>query len=172
MEKNWNAGAVSSLRLFAMTLKFYSTKAYNCVRKSFDLGLPRAILREMFILSYESTSSGVVFLWLSWPWYTDINKDSLPEATDTLVFMAISVNSSWKMPCVSFSWSLTGAEKAKPGWGMIHKAALSRTTEITCRSVFHLQAYIPNILETPVVKIYIFLDACHMIKLVRNTISD
>ena len=28
------------LRAFAMTLKFYSTKAYNYVRDSFDLGLP------------------------------------------------------------------------------------------------------------------------------------
>ena len=36
-----NPGAYPpELRAFAMTLKFYSTKAYNYVRESFDLGLP------------------------------------------------------------------------------------------------------------------------------------
>ena len=44
---------------------------------------------------------------------TGINDDSLPEATDTLVFMAVSVNSSWKVPCGYFLVNgLTGAEKA------------------------------------------------------------
>ena len=36
-----NPGAYPpELRSFALTLTFYSTKAYNYVRKSFDLGLP------------------------------------------------------------------------------------------------------------------------------------
>ena len=36
-----NPGAYpKELRAFAMTLKFYSAKAYKYVRKSFDLGLP------------------------------------------------------------------------------------------------------------------------------------
>ena len=36
-----NPGAYPpELRAFAMTLKFYSTKAYNYVRDNFDLGLP------------------------------------------------------------------------------------------------------------------------------------
>ena len=36
-----NLGAYPpELRSFALTLKFYSTKAYNYVQKSFDLGLP------------------------------------------------------------------------------------------------------------------------------------
>jgi len=40
-KKKKNPGAYPlELRSFAMTLKFYSTKAYNYVRKSFDLGLP------------------------------------------------------------------------------------------------------------------------------------
>ena len=34
---------------------------------------------------------------------TGINDDdSVPEATDALVFMAVSVNSSWKVPCGYF----------------------------------------------------------------------
>ena len=35
----------------------------------------------------------------------------------------------------------------------------------------NLQAYFPHTCD-PKTKIYIFLDACHMIKLVRNTMSD
>ena len=37
------------LRSFAMTLKFYSAKAYNYIRKSFDLGLPCAsVIRSWY----------------------------------------------------------------------------------------------------------------------------
>jgi hypothetical protein len=43
---------------------------------------------------------------------TGINDDSLPEATDALVFMAVSVNSGWKVPCGYFLVKgLTGEEK-------------------------------------------------------------
>ena len=44
---------------------------------------------------------------------TGIDDDSLPEATDALVFMAVSMNSSWKVPCGYFLiHGLTGAKKA------------------------------------------------------------
>ena len=45
-----NPGAYPpELRSFAMTLKFYSAKAYNYVRKSFDLGLPCAsVIRSWY----------------------------------------------------------------------------------------------------------------------------
>ena len=39
---------------------------------------------------------------------TKIDDDSLPEATEALVFMAVSVNSNWKVPCgyiFSCEWS-------------------------------------------------------------------
>ncbi len=40
-----NAGAYpKELRSFAMTLKFYSAKAYKYVRNSFDLGLPHPLV--------------------------------------------------------------------------------------------------------------------------------
>ena len=39
--------------------------------------------------------------------------DSLSEATDALVFMAVAVNSSWKVPCGYFLVAgMTGEEKA------------------------------------------------------------
>ena len=45
-KKKKNLGAYPpELRSFAMTLKFYSTKAYNYVRKSFDLGLGLSVIR-------------------------------------------------------------------------------------------------------------------------------
>ena len=44
---------------------------------------------------------------------TDIDDDSLPEATEALVLMAVSVNSNWKVPCGYFLVNgLTGEEKA------------------------------------------------------------
>jgi hypothetical protein len=45
-----NPGAYPpELRSFTMTLKFYSTKAYNYVRKSFDLGLPHvSVIRSWY----------------------------------------------------------------------------------------------------------------------------
>ena len=50
-----NPGAYPpELRSFAMTLKFYSAKAYNYVRKSFDLGLPCAFV----IRSWYSSMDG------------------------------------------------------------------------------------------------------------------
>ena len=32
----------------------------------------------------------------------DVDDDSLPEASDTLVFMVVSLNSNWKVPCGYF----------------------------------------------------------------------
>ena len=125
-----NPGAYpKELRSFAMTLKFYSAKAYKYVRESFDLGLPHPsvvrswynvmdgepgftketltalqakvstgkrdghkvvgslMLDEMSIRKHVQWDSkaekyrGFVDLG------TDIDDDSLPEATEALVFM-------------------------------------------------------------------------------------
>ena len=54
-KKKKNPGAYPlELRSFAMTLKFYSTKAYNYVRKSFNLGLPNPTV----IRSWYSSMNG------------------------------------------------------------------------------------------------------------------
>ena len=43
----------------------------------------------------------------------DDDDDSLPEASDALMFMVVSLNSNWKVPCGSFLVNvLTGEEKA------------------------------------------------------------
>ena len=142
-KKRKNLGAYPpELRSFALTLKFYSTKAYNYVRKSFNLGLPHvSVIRSWYksmngepgftedaltalkakVLAAKRDNQEVVCALMldemsirkhvEWDGKqfrgfvdlgTGINDDSLPEATDALVFMAVSVNSSWKVPCGYF----------------------------------------------------------------------
>ena len=179
-KKKKNLGAYPpELRSFALTLKFYSTKAYNYVRKSFDLGLPHVDV----IRSWYSSINGVDL-------GTGINDDSLPEATDALVFMAVSVNSGWKVPCGYFLVNgLTGEQKAnltKECITKLHEVGV-KVVSFTCDgptshqamlkllgaqlSPDNLQAYFQHPCD-PKAKVYIFPDACHMIKLVRNTMSD
>ena len=226
-----NPGAYPpELRSFAMTLKFYSAKAYNYVRKSFDLGLPCAsVIRSWYssmngepgftkdamsalkakVLAAKRDGQEVVCglmldemsirKHVEWDGkrfrgYVDlgtgIDDDSLPEATDALVFMAVSVNSSWKVPCGYFLVNgLTGEEKAnltKECITKLHDVGV-KVVSFTCDgptshhsmlktlgvklSPDKLQAYFVHPCD-PDAKIYIFLDACHMIKLVRNTMSD
>ena len=177
-KKKKNPGAYPpELRSFAMTLKFYSTKAHNYVRKSFDLGLPHAsVIRSWYssmdgepgftkdaltalkakVLAAKRDNQEVVCALMldemsirkhvDWDGkcfrgYVDlgtgINDDSLPEATDALVFMAVSVNSSWKVPCGYFLVNgLTGAEKAN-----LTKECITKLHEVGVHesSVFHLR---------------------------------
>lgn len=134
-KKKKNLGAYPpELRSFALTLKFYSTKAYNYVRKSFDLGLPHvSVIRSWYssidgepgftkdaltalkakVLAAKRDNQEIVCALMldemsirkhvEWDGKrfrgfvdlgTGIDDDSLPEATDALVFMAVSVNSS------------------------------------------------------------------------------
>ena len=226
-----NPGAYPpELRSFALTLKFYSAKAYNYVRKSFNLGLPCAsVIRSWYssvngetgftqdamtamkakVLAAKRDGQEVVCALMldemsirkhiEWDGKrfrgyvdlgTDINDDSLPEATDALVFMAVSVNSSWKVPCGYFLIKgLTGEEKAnltKECITKLHDVGV-KVVSFTCDgpsshqsmlttlgvhlSSDNLQSYFVHPCD-PKAKIYIFLDACHMIKLVRNTFSD
>ena len=230
-KKGKNPGAYPlELRSFAMTLKFYSTKAYNYVRKSFDLGLPHptvirswyssmngepgftknalAALKAKVLAAKRDNQEVVCALMLDemsirkhveWDGKqfrgfvdlgTGINDDSLPEATDALVFMAVAVNASWKVPCGYFLVNgLTGAEKAnltKDCIIKLHEVGV-KVVSFTCDgptshqsmlkllgaqlSSDNLQAFFQHPCD-PKAKVYIFLDACHMIKLVRNTMSD
>ena len=121
---------------------------------------------------------------------TKIDDDSLPEATEALVFMAVSVNSNWKVPCGYFLVNgLTGEEKAnltKDCLTKLHEVGVN-VVSFTCDgptthqamlkklgvqlSVENMQAYFLHPCDKGK-KIYVFLDACHMIKLVRNTMSE
>ena len=155
-KKKKNPGAYpKELRTFAMTLKFYSAKAYRYVRKSFDLGLPDpstisrwynvidgepgftqealTALKAKVFAGQRDGQKVVCALMLDemsirkhvqWDpkagmrrGYVDVGTkiydDSLPVATEALVFMAVSVNSNWKIPCGYFLVNgLTAEEKA------------------------------------------------------------
>ena len=229
---NKNPGAYPpELRAFAMTLKFYSTKAYNYVRDNFDLGLPHvSVIRRWcnsvngepgftkdaltamkakvlgakrdgqevvcsLMLDEMSIRKHVEWDGKRYRGFVDLgtginDDDSVPEATDALVFMAVSVNSSWKVPCGYFLVAgLSGEEKAnltKECIIKLHEVGV-KVVSFTCdgptshQSMLKLlgarllpdslQAYFPHPCD-PEAKIYVFLDACHMIKLVRNTMSD
>ena len=230
-KKKKNPGAYpKELRSFAMTLKFYSAKAYKYVRNSFDLGLPHpsvisswynamngepgftkealTALKAKVLAAKRDGQKVVCALMLDemsirkhvqWDGKkyrgfvdlgTDIDDDSLPEATEALVFMAVSVNSNWKVPCGYFLVNgLTGEEKAnltKDCLTKLHEVGV-KVVSFACDgptthqamlkllgarlSADNMQAYFPHPCDNNE-KIYVFLDACHMIKLVRNTISD
>ena len=221
-KKKKNAGAYpKELRRFAMTLRFYSAKAYRYVRKTFDLGLPdpstvskwyNAIdgepgfteeallaLKEKALAGQRDGQKVVCSLMLDdmsirkhvqydgkkVRGYVDLGTDvevddSLPEATEALVIMAVSVNSNWKIPCGYFLVNgLTGEEKAN-----LVRDCLKKVVSFTCDgtathlamlkllgarlSADNMQAYFPHPCDANE-KVYSFLDACHMIKLVRNT---
>ncbi|CAL4130465.1 unnamed protein product [Meganyctiphanes norvegica] len=132
------------LKKFALTLQFYSSKAYEYIRQTFDLSLPHqsqirrwyskipaepgftepafkamkekaeeakknggeivcslmldemAIKNQVFWDVHDQKYRGYVDLGY------DVNDDSLPHAKDALVFMAVCVNASWKVPCAYF----------------------------------------------------------------------
>ena len=232
-KKKKNPGAYpKELRTFAMTLKFYSAKAYKYVRKSFDLVLPDpstisrwynvidgepgftqealTALKAKVFAGQRDGQKVVCALMLDemsirkhvqWDpkagmrrGYVDVGTkiydDSLPVATEALVFMAVSVNSNWKIPCGYFLVNgLTAEEKAnltRDCLTKLHETKV-KVVSFTCDgptthqamlkllvgrlSAEDMQAYFPHPCDNNE-KIYIFLDACHMIKLVRNTWSD
>lgn len=153
-KKKKNPGAyLPELRCFALTLKYYSSKAYRFVCKSFNLGLPAPSVIQSWYSKIEGepgftkatfsalaakvsaaqTTGGRVtcslmldemsikkhFEWNGKEFKgffdlgTGVKDDSLPAASNALVFMAVSVNSHWKVPCgYFFIDGMTGKEKA------------------------------------------------------------
>ena len=142
------------LKSFALTLQFYSTKAYEFVRKTFHLALPHpSQIRKWYSQipaepgftkpAFEVLKSKVdeaqrdgkkvicslmldemaIKKHISWDGYRfrgyvdvgngAVDDDSSPVAKDALVFLAVNVNGSWKVPCAYFFIEgLSGAERA------------------------------------------------------------
>ena len=119
-----------------------------------------------------------------------ISDDSLPVAGDALVFMVVAVDGSWKVPCgYFFIDGLSGKERAN-----LVKVCIQRLSDVGVKVIsltcdgpschfsmlsalgasLHLANMIPyfphpnNNKE----KIYVLLDVCHMLKLVRNTLAE
>ena len=116
--------------------------------------------------------------------------DSLPLANDSLVFMVVSLNSSWKVPCgYFFIDGLSGKECANHVMVCIqrlHDIAVS-VTSLTCDGPScHVSMLTERGLsvdpsnmvtyflhpQDPKLRVYVFLDICHMLKLVHNTFGQ
>lgn len=219
------------LRSFALTLQFYSTKAYNYVRKTFGLGLPHittirkwysavdgepGFTEEVFASlerkSNEAKDKGEQILCsllvdemairkeMEWNGHkyvgfvdigSDVNDEkSMPSASHALVFMVVCTNGSWKVPVGYFLIDkLNGSERANLVKQCIRKlhdvgiTVISLTCDGPACNISMLQQLgatmkLPRLDATfshpsrPDDSIYIFLDVCHMLKLMRNTLGS
>jgi hypothetical protein len=100
---------------------------------------------------------------------TGSNDDSLPEATDALVFMAEDKANLTKECITKFHKVGVKVVYFKCDGPTSHQSMLKLLGAQLLPG--NLQAYFQHPCD-PKAKIYIFLDAGHMIKLVRNTMSD
>lgn len=209
----------------------YSSKAYEFVRKTFDLSLPHQsqirrwyskipsepgftepafqalsakvkeaekesrqdvcslMLDEMAIKTHVAWDGTRFHGYVDTGNGADVDDSSL-VAKDVLVFMVVSINGSWKVPCAYFFVDgLSGLERAnlvKVCIKKLHDAGVS-VISLTCDGPSchfsmmsglgarleptSLQTFFPNPLE-PTKKVYVLLDVCHMLKLVRNTFDE
>ena len=176
------------VKAFALTLQFYSTKAYEFVRKTFDFPLPcKSHIRKCYAKIDANPGekySGYVDLGY------DIDDDSTPVAKDALVFMVVSINCSWKVPCGYFFINgLTASERAN-----LIRVCIQRLSDIGIKVVSitcdGLSCHFSKLAELgaslkvtnmvpsfshPLIaneKIFVLLDVCHMLKLMRNTLAE
>lgn len=233
--KSNNAKYSPAIRSFALTLQFYSAKAYNYVRKTFKNLLPNpATIKKWFSVvggepgftfeAFEAirkkvneTNDSVICnitidemairkqtIFLNGKFYGGIDlgtgqdqndSDNTQQATNALVFLAVCMNGHWKVQLGYFLvHSLTSNERANlltkclelfadTGAKCFSITFDGAPTNIAmCKSLSanfdyfseHFQPWFYNpaypIAEKK--KIFIFWDACHTLKLVRNTIGD
>ena len=219
------------LKAFATTLQFYSTKAYNYVRRTFHLALPHpsTIRRWYQTINGKPGFTQEAFHALSmkvkdatkraddvlcglmidemairkhlecdghkYVGFTDIGNGiddgdySSPLASEAFVFMAVSLNSNWKVPLGYFLIDgLSASERAN-----LVKTCLLKLSDIGVKTVsltcdgpscnqsmikllgakLHVDDLDPSFVHPADSnqKIHVVLDACHMLKLVRNTLA-
>lgn len=216
------------IRSFALTLHFYSPKAYNYVRKTWSYLLPHpSTLRKWYtvvdanpgftleafetmaaksarkqvvinlVIDEMSIREKIIFSQGCFHGGVDLgtvresqDNDNVSPAKNALVFMAVSLNENWKIPIGYFLIkSLCGTERAN----LLTKAfQLLNNYKIKVFSVTFDGApcnismcnklganfnYGPNFspfFKNPVTgeTCFVFLDLCHMIKLIRNCLGD
>ena len=214
------------LKSFALTLQFYSSKAYNFVRKMFNLALPHPnviskwyskipaepgftepafkalsikvdeakkqdkMVLTSLMLDEMSIKKHVAWDHTRFRGYIDVgdgcSDDDTEVATDALVFMVVSLDGSFKVPIAYFFIKgMSGKEKANLVLIAIEKLAGIgvNVVSLTCDGpsahfamMRELGASLdPNSMKTFFTsnskKIYVFLDICHMLKLVRNILN-
>lgn len=231
LKKGSRAKYIPELRSFALTLNFYSTAAYQYVRRIFGSkslphirtlskwyscvdGTPgfsaQAITAIKNKVAFEGKKGkkvvgGLVMDEMSirehvqWTGSRHVgyvnfgtglkDSDILPKAKNVLVLMVVGYNCRWKVPVAYFLIdSLSGEEKANLVKNCLYQLEstgilIKSLTFDGCASnmaMAHLlgaNLHFPGIKSfflnpTNKEKIYIILDACHMVKLVRNTLGD
>lgn len=120
---------------------------------------------------------------------TELDDDSLPVAKECLTFLVVAINGSWKLPVGYFMIAGLGAmERANLVQQCITKlhavgvsvtsltfdgaaTNLSMMQRLGCKlDCNNIKSWFSHpVTEQPV---NVFLDACHMLKLVRNSIAD
>ena len=213
-----------------MTLQFYSAKAYDFVRETFDLALPHPrslrtwyshingepgftkcafdaisaqvltdtangraticslMLDEMAIRKHIEYTNG------QFHGYVDIGNgqidDSTPVVKDALVIMVVAVNTSWKVPVGYFLVDgMSGVERANLVNEALQRLHTTGATiiSLTCDgpachfammralgadlTVATMQPFFEHPADNTK-RVHVLLDACHMLKLVRNTFAD
>lgn len=123
---------------------------------------------------------------------TELSDDSLPEATNACVFMAVALNMRLKVPLGYFLIeSLSGSERAdlvKECLSRVASAgvevvsltfdgAASNFTMARCLGAdlsYHSSMFSTSFEHPtePSKKVFVMLDACHMIKLIRNCLGS
>lgn len=220
------------MRAFALTLHFYSNKAYNYVREKFINSLPsprtiskwfqsiegspgfckealsalavknkEAITKNRtvvcnLVMDEMSIRQQVEWTGKKFCGYVDVgtnlDSDDLPEAKEVLVFMVVALNSHWKIPIGYFFLAgLSGQEKANlmnKALRFVHESAVVVSSitfdgaaanfamarclgaELNPFNEQDLRPYFKHPITLD--NVYIFLDACHMLKLVRNCLAS
>ena len=218
------------LKSFALTLQFYSAKAYEFVRRTFKLCLPHqsqirkwytkipadpGFTETAFIALKEKADSAIkegrplvcslmldemaTRKYVCWngkkfQGYVDTGNraddDSLPVAKEALVFMVVYINASWKVPRgYFFIDGFSGPERANLVTICIQRLSESgiKIISVTCDgpschfsklSALGASLHPPELhtsFPQPIFeneKVYAILDACHMLKLMRNTFAE
>lgn len=219
------------LRTFALTLQFYSSKAYNYVRDTFDLALPHEVTLRKWYNAVDGspgfTSGAVTALkakvakasekgqkvycammvdeiaikqHIEWDgkkfhgyidFGTDLDNDQLPVAKEAWVFMLSAINGHWKIPIGYFLINGLGASEranfinvaldyvADIGLEVVSLTFDGASCNLTMAHILGANLDINSegfqhyfFHKGTGKKIYIILDVCHMLKLVRNTLAS
>ncbi|KAF2884446.1 hypothetical protein ILUMI_21726 [Ignelater luminosus] len=222
-----NAKFTLELRAIALTLHYYSPRAYNFVREEFNNLLPHPdtlrewymvidgspgfskdsfnalkmqvkqdknviinlVVDEMSIRELVEYSNGRYYGYVDLGMGSehDGDHDNKDEAKSAFVFMGVSLGSYWKLPLGYFLIeSLTGPERAN----LLKKCLqLIEESGAQCRSItfdgaavniamcneLGTQYQFPDLkpsFQFNNMEVHAFWDACHMVKLVRNTLGD
>lgn len=119
----------------------------------------------------------------------DLDSEELPEAKEAIVFMVVAVNGNWKLPVGYFLInSLTGSEKASilnqlffnlhatgvkilslTFDGIASNISMIKTFGCDISNLNNLITHFPNPANGEMV--YIMPDACHLLKLIRNSFN-